>query len=315
MGCWIGEAEVRRLLRLEDLERAMERALVSYSSGGVAQPLRPVIAATGGFFAAMPALDRDAKVMGAKLVSVVPGNAVRGLATHQAVIVLFDLTTGKPLAAMDGRYITEMRTAAVSAASLRWLRPGEARRLALLGTGVQAGSHFEVLRRERGFEEICCWSPRAESRQRFEREHDDVRACASAEQAVRGADAIVVATQAGEPVLRAEWVKEGAHVMAVGACRPTERELDPELVAAAELYVDSRESALRESGDVAMGIREGRFGEDHIRAELGEVIAGMKPRCGASGRTTVFKSLGLACEDLAAARIVWERKEAQAEGS
>ncbi len=308
MSCWINEVEVRRLLRLDALEGAMERALTSYSSGRVTQPLRPVIEATDGLLATMPALDRDAGRMGAKLVSVYPGNAVRGLPSHQAVIVLFDSATGEPLAAMDGRYITEMRTAAVSAVSLQWLGPEAVKRLALVGSGVQARSHLEMLRRGRSFKEIRCWSPRKERRERFAGEHEGVRACETAEEAVRGADAIVVATQAREPVVRAGWVKEGAHVMAVGACRPNERELDPELVAGAELYVDSRESALRESGDVMLAIREGVFGEDHIRAELGEVVAGIKVGRGAKNRTTVFKSLGLACEDLAAAGLVWEAR-------
>ena len=305
MSCWINEAEVRRLLRLEELEAAMERALASYSSGRVTQPLRPVIEAAEGLLAAMPALNRDAGQMGAKLVSVYPGNASRGLPSHQAVIVLFDAGTGQPLAAMDGRYITEMRTAAVSAVSLKWLGPEAVKVLALVGSGVQARSHLEMLRRGRNFVEIRCWSPRKESREWFAREHRGVRACESAEEAVRGADAIVVATQAREPVLRAGWVKEGAHVMAVGACRPNERELDPELVASAELYVDSRESALRESGDVILAMREGWFGEDHIRAELGEVGAGIRPGRSGENRTTVFKSLGLACEDLGAAGLVW----------
>lgn len=288
----------------------MERALASFSSGRVTQPLRPVIEAAGGLLAAMPALNHDAGHMGAKLVSVYPGNAARGLPSHQAVIVLFDAGTGAPLAAMDGRYITEMRTAAVSAVSLKWLGPEEVRVLALVGSGVQARSHLEMLRRVRNFDEIRCWSPRKESRERFSREHQGVQARESAEEAVRGADAIVVATQAREPVLQAGWVKEGAHVMAVGACRPNERELDPKLVAAAELYVDSRESALRESGDVILAMREGWFGEDHIRAELGEVIAGIKPGRSTKSRTTVFKSLGLACEDLAAAGLVWEARSA-----
>jgi alanine dehydrogenase len=308
VSCWISEAQVRRLLRLDALEAAMERALASYSTGRVTQPLRPVIEAADGILAAMPALNRDAGQMGAKLVSVYPGNSLRGLPSHQAVIVLFDSGTGEPLAAMDGRYITEMRTAAVSAVSLKWLGPETVKVLALVGTGVQARSHLEMLGRERSFDEIRCWSPRRESRERFAREHEGVRACQSVGEAVRGADAIVVATQAREPVVQAGWVKDGAHVMAVGACRPNDRELDPNLVAAAELYVDSRESALRESGDVILAMRDAWFGEDHISAELGEVIAGVKPGRSEKSRTTVFKSLGLACEDLAAAGLVWEAR-------
>ncbi len=310
---WLDEAQVRRLLQLEALREAMERTLAAYSSGAVEQPLRPVVEAPGGaVFATMPAFIRDPRAMGAKLVTVFPANAARGMPTHRAVIVLLDAENGAPLVSMDGRYITEMRTAAVSAASLIWLGPKPARRLALVGTGVQAGSHLEMLRREASFDDVRCWSPRAGSRERFAAGHDGVRACASVEEAVRSADAIVVATASREPVLRADWVANGAHVMAVGACRPAERELDPKLVAEAELFVDSRESALGESGDVAMGIREGWFGADHIAAELGEVIAGAKAGRSGRGRVTVFKSLGLACEDLSAAAMVWERARAEA---
>jgi thiomorpholine-carboxylate dehydrogenase len=239
--------------------------------------------------------------MGAKLVCFYPKNAAADLPTHLATIVLFESATGRPLACLDGRRITEMRTAAVSAAITRHLAAADARVLALLGSGVQAQAHVEALRHVCRFEELRVWSRDASHAQRFAARHG-ARAM-EAEAAVRGADVIVTATSSQEAVLRGAWLKPGAHVNAVGACLPSWRELDDEAMRGSILIVDSREAALRESGDVILS-------QAPIFAEAGEVFTGTRhvPR----EATTVFKSLGLAVEDIATAQLVYEAVTAAA---
>ncbi len=294
---YIDEAGVRAALEWDPLIDVMEAALRAFSSGKVLQPVRSVLTIEEGgrYLGVMPAVAEEA--MGVKLVSFYPANAGKGLATHHAMIVLMRPETGEPMAAMDGTLITEMRTAAVSAAVTRRTARPDSRILAILGSGVQARAHLDALRRVRDFDQVRVWSRTPERAQRFAFEHgaiaaDDVRA------AVEGADVIVTATNAQEPVLRGEWVKPGAHVNAVGANRPNWRELDDELMTSSALIVDSREAALMESGDVILSGAS-------IYAEAGELFSGAKAAPPA-GRTTVFKSLGLAAEDIATARLVYE---------
>ncbi len=315
MAVWLNEAAVRRLLPLDELVEAMEEALKAFSTGEAAQPVRGVVEVGGGaLFAAMPALVRAPRGLGAKLVTVYPGNKARGLETHQALIVMFDAETGEPRAVMDGRYITEMRTAAVSALSLSLLGGKKTGTLAIVGTGVQAGSHVEMLGRVAKFEEVRFWSPREESRERFGRAHPGLRRCETAEEAVRGAGVVVLATSSAGPVVKEEWIGAGTHVMAVGACRPGQREMPAGLVARARVFVDSRAAAMVESGDILLAMEEGRIGAGHIAAEIGEVAAGRALGRRNAEEVTVFKSLGLAVEDVAAGRLVMERAEALGEG-
>lgn len=288
------EARVRALLHYEALIPAIERALIDLSAGHVHQPVRTIMAVPehAGLFGLMPAAYGD--LMGAKLVTVYPGNERLGISTHQAAVVLMSAKTGEPLATLDGRLITEMRTAAASAVATKLLaRPG-ARILAILGSGVQARSHLTALRLVRPFDEVRVWSPNAERAQRFATE---VGATAMpAEDAVRGADVVVTVTSSGEPVLKGAWLADGAHVNAVGAVGPTRRELDADAMRGA-VVVDSRAAALVESGDILLA-------KATIYAELGALLAGTTPLPHA--RTTVFKSLGVAVEDIAAARLVFE---------
>ncbi len=293
MTLYLNEDQVRTHLCMEELIPAMEKALIDFSAGRVVQPVRSVISVEkyGGFFLLMPALSDS---LGVKLVTFYPPNAERGLPTHMATILLFRPETGEPLAVMDGRLITEMRTAAVSAAATKLLSRGDAQVLAILGSGVQAHSHVEALRCVRNFKETRVWSRNPEHARRFA---DEVGAHAvSAEEAVRDADVIVTATSATEPVLRGAWLKPGAHVNAVGAARPDWRELDDDVMRNV-LFVDSRDAALRESGDVILS-------QAKIHAELGEVLVGVKPA--RAEETTVFKSVGLAVEDVAAAMLVYQ---------
>ena len=315
MALWLTEMNVRAVLSPVELIDVMEQALIDFSAGRVAQPVRTAIeAAERSFFAVMPALYRAQGVMGAKLVTVFPGNAACGKHTHLAAIALFDPEDGELLALLDGRYITEARTAAASAVSVKHLAREEARVLAILGSGVQAASHYEVLRTVRSFEEVRVWSPTEAHRERFAAQRAGVQAALSAEAAVRGADVVVVATSSVTPTIESAWVADGAHVIAIGACRPSQREVDPELTARARLVVDSREAALVESGDVVQSMAEGRFGEGHVSAELGEVAGGTKAGRTSAAEITLFKSLGLAVEDVTAAAVAYRRACAQGLG-
>jgi ornithine cyclodeaminase/alanine dehydrogenase-like protein (mu-crystallin family) len=313
---FLDEEQVRKHLRMADLIPAMEKALIDFSAGNVTQPVRQVIAVDppGGFYGMMPALTPEG--LGQKIVTFYPPNAERGIPTHMAIILLNDPQTGAPLATMDGRLITEMRTAAVSAAATKLLAPPDAKILAILGSGVQARSHVEALRLVRRFEEIRVWSPNKSHAESFA---EEIGAKAmSAEESVRGADVIVTVTSSKVPVLRGAWLKPGCHVNAVGACRPDWRELDDDAMRNV-VFVDSREAAMKESGDVILsGVK--------IYAELGEAFAGSpqdesvrpadkvhppSPGSGAAdnraNETTIFKSLGMAVEDIAAALLVYRR--------
>ena len=292
---FLDEEQVRHHLRMVDLIPAMEKALIDFSAGKVTQPVRSVIkvevAAATGFLGLMPALTPNG--LGLKAVTFYPSNAERGIPTHMATIFLVDPETGTPLAIMDGRLITEMRTAAVSSAATKLLAPPDAKVLAILGSGVQARSHVEALQLVRKFEEIRVWSPTREHAQRFAKE---IGATAmSDEGAVRGADVIVTVTNSKTPVLKGAWLKPGCHVNAIGACRPDWRELDDDSMRNV-VFVDSREGALKESGDVILSGAK-------IYAELGEALAGKIPA--RANETTIFKSLGMAVEDIAAAMLVY----------
>jgi ornithine cyclodeaminase/alanine dehydrogenase-like protein (mu-crystallin family) len=291
---FLSEEQVREHLRMADLIPAIEKALIDFSSGKVTQPVRSVIKVDppGGFLGLMPALTPDG--LGLKAVTFYPSNAEREIPTHMATIFLVDPQTGTPLAIMDGRLITEMRTAAVSAAATKLLASPDAKVLAILGSGVQARSHVEALRLVRTFEEIRVWSPTPEHAKQFASE---VGATAMPlEEAVCGADVIVTVTNSKEPVLQGRWLKPHSHVNAVGACRPDWRELDDEAMQRGVLFVDSREGALKESGDVILSGAT-------IYAELGEALAEKVPA--RADETTIFKSLGMAVEDIAAATLVY----------
>lgn len=302
---FFGEVDVRARLSMPALIETMREALVEFSSGRVQQPVRTVLQyGEHDLFGLMPTYVPSLPALGAKLVTVCHGNAKLGLGTHQAIIVMMDPRTGVAEAILDGRYITEARTAAVSAVSAQLLAREDAQVLAILGSGVQARSHREALTLVRRFREVRVWSP---NRDRLHRFASETGACAmeSAEAAVCGADVVVAATASPIPVIQSDWVCDGAHVIAVGACLPTQRELDPALVKRSRLVVDSRAAALKEAGDVIMGIAEGRWTADHIAAELGELPSRQNDR-----EVTVFKSLGLAVEDIFAAHLVLTGEQA-----
>jgi alanine dehydrogenase len=310
----LSEADVRALLPIDELIQALRAALGQFSAGRVVQPLRTVMALGGGssFVGVMPAAMQEPPALGTKLVTVFRSNAAAGLPTHLATIVLLDSTTGELLAVLDGRYITEVRTAAVSAIATDLLARQDATTLALIGSGVQARSHLEAIAHVRPVREVRVWSPNPEHRSAFARELQPrssavLRACTSAREAVEAADIIVLVTASAEPVVQNSWVADGAHVCAVGACRPDQREMETALVARARLFVDSRTAALAEAGDIVLPLEEGVFGEDHIAGEIGDLLLGRVPGRQAQQQVTIFKSLGLAVEDVAAAHVAYTR--------
>jgi ornithine cyclodeaminase/alanine dehydrogenase-like protein (mu-crystallin family) len=288
----LDEPAVQRRLRYEDLIPAIADALAALSAGQIVQPVRAVlpVARHRGFFAVMPAY-ADSGALGAKLVTFYPQNV--GIHTHHALIVMFKAETGEPLAVMDGRLITEMRTAAASAVATDRLARPDAAVLGIIGSGVQAGSHLAALRHVRPFKDVRVWSPR--NAKAFAERHG-VTAVASAGDAVRGADVVVVAANATKPVLEGRWLSPGTHVNAIGATRPEWRELDDDLVTTARVFVDSREAALRESGDV--------IAANSVVTEIGAVVAGTAPGRRDAREITLFKSVGVAVEDVAAASLV-----------
>jgi len=277
---------------MDDLIPAMARALADLSSGKAVQPVRSVlpVAEHQGFFGVMPAYNG---ALGAKIVTFYPNN--KGIHTHHGIILLFRPETGEPLATIDGRLITEMRTAAVSAVATKVLARPNSSVLAILGAGVQARSHLEALRLVREFREVRIWSPR--NAKAFAETYG-VSASGSAEEAVRGADVIVAVTSSMTPVIFGKWLSPGAHINAVGANRPSWRELDDDALALSKIYVESRESAMVESGDV--------IAAGNIFAEIGEVEAGTRPGRESDDEITLFKSLGCAVEDIAAADLAYQ---------
>jgi ornithine cyclodeaminase/alanine dehydrogenase-like protein (mu-crystallin family) len=290
---FLDENAVLGLLQMDELIPAIASALADLSSKKAVQPVRMVlpVADHSGFFGVMPAYNG---ALGVKIVTFYPQN--KDVHTHHGVILLFRPETGEPIAVIDGRLITEMRTAAASAVATDLLARPDSAVLAILGSGVQARSHLEALGVVRKFREVRVWSPR--NARAFAIAHG-VQAVETAQEAVRGADVIVIATSSMTPVLEGKWLSPGTHINAVGANRPTWRELDDDALGAAKMFVDSREAALVESGDV---IAAGR-----IFAEIGEVVAGVLPGRESRDEITLFKSLGAAVEDIAAADLVYQK--------
>lgn len=318
----LDEAAVASVLRMAPLIDLMERTLADFSTDRALQPVRTAMALEphGSFLASMPAYLRESGALAVKLVTLAEKNAALGMPTHLATVLLFDPATGALLAVMDGRLITEMRTAAVSAAAARSLARSGAATLALLGSGVQAKSHLEAFALVRALKRVRVWSPTRDHREAFAREQSArtglrVDALASAEGAVRDADLVVVATASREAVLCGAWLAEGAHVTGVGAFRPDRRELDGAAVARASVFVDSRAGAAAEAGDLIRAREEGAITAGHVRGEIGEVFAGRIAGRRDAREITFFKSLGMAVEDAATAQHVYQLARERGIGS
>jgi ornithine cyclodeaminase/alanine dehydrogenase-like protein (mu-crystallin family) len=289
----LGDRDVRECLPMAECVEAMERVLAGLARGELYQPLRPVFRPPGapGLIGLMPAHRTSAPPFYAlKEIVITPSNpAERGLDAHQGGVLLHDGETGELVALLNASPITEVRTAAVSAVATRALARKDAAVVAVLGTGVQSRSHVEAMRHVLPEAEIRVWSRRDEP---------------TPERALAGADVVCTCTTAAQPIVRREWLGPGAHVNAVGSSIPTTRELDAETVSAATVFVDRRESAQNEAGDLLLAIADGAFSFDRIAAELGDVLVGSHPGRTSPEELTLFKSLGLGVEDLAAAELV-----------
>lgn len=300
----LNEAEVRVALPPEECERAMADVLAARARGEAYNPLRSFMAAPGapGLMGLMPAHGHDAYAL--KAICVTPGNPRRGLDSHQGTVTLFDGDTGVPTAILNASAVTEIRTAAVTAVATRRLARADAGTLAVLGAGVQGRSHLRALRDVRPWREIRVHAPTAPHAAAVAEQDERATTAGSAAEAIAGADVVVTATTARTPIIDHAWLTPGAHVNAVGASTVNARELDTATVAAAALFCDSRESLRHEAGEFAHAIGERAItGEDHVQAELGEVLTGAHPGRTADDQLTLFRSLGIGVEDLAAARV------------
>ena len=310
--------QVAELMPMPECIKVMRDALAALARGEALVPLRTVMRVPGvsGFLGLMPGYISPRAgqegALGMKAVSVFPGNAQRGIDTHQGAVLLFEADTGRLSALMDGAAITAIRTAAVSGVATDVLARRDASELAILGAGVQARTHIEAIAAVRPLRRVRIWSRNAEHatalaaelRRRF---GFPIEAAPSAEAAVREADIVATVTASPEPILQRAWLKEGVHINAVGSSIPTSREIDTATMVAARLFVDRRESALAEAGDLLIAIGEGAVKGDHVQAELGEVIIGKNPGRRSPRELTLFKSLGLAVEDVASAAYIARR--------
>jgi ornithine cyclodeaminase len=311
----VSDRDVVALLPMTECIDAMTVALRALAQGSALLPLRQIVRLPNGrdAFGLMPAVLDDPPVLGAKVITVYPGNDATPYDSHQGAVLLFEREYGRLIAILDASTITGLRTAAVTAVATRLLSRPDSRTLALLGAGVQAATHLESISLVRQIDEVRVWSRsgvRAHAfAERFGGQGPRIVACATAREAVDRADIICTLTSSREPVLFGEWLSPGTHVNAVGASLATSRELDSAAVVKSRLYVDRRESTLNEGGDFLVPKREGLIGDDHIVGEIGELLVDPPRIAGrrTADEVTLFKSLGLAIEDLAAARRVYDR--------
>jgi ornithine cyclodeaminase/alanine dehydrogenase-like protein (mu-crystallin family) len=311
---FVNEALVHELLPMRSCIDLMRTALTSYARGEAVQPLRSLLRLPDGtgVLGLMPGYLGEPQAFGVKVVSVMPGNRGTAYESHQGVVMLFGVTHGEPLAILDATAITAIRTAAASGVATDVLAVREAGDLALIGCGTQASTHLAAVAAVRRLRRVRVWSRTRANAEAFSRREAARVSCAievmaTAEEAVRNADLICTVTSAREPVLRGAWLALGAHVNAVGACFATHRELDGEAVRRARLFTDSRESCLNESGDFRIALREGDIEDGHLLGEVGDVVLERVPGRISSGDITVFKSLGIAIEDLASAHAIHQR--------
>ena len=310
----VGSADVKRALSMSDCIAAVDTAMRALSSGGADVPLRTVMKLPGGrnFFGVMPGYLAEPQGLGTKIITIFPDNSKLGLSSHVGLVLLFDSEIGLPLAVMDAGEVTAIRTAAASAVATRALARHDASHLAILGTGEQAITHLEGISKVRALRSIRVWGRSPDKAAAFAQEQGSrlglkIETSQSIEDAVRSADIICTVTASREPILKGEWLQKGAHVNLVGASQQTAREADNEVVAVSRFFVDSRVSARAEAGELKHAIEAGLVSESHVLGEIGEVLNGK-----VAGRTsiddiTVYKSLGVAAQDMAAARVIYDR--------
>lgn len=318
---FVDASGVRRLLAMEVCVPLMREALCALSRRDVVLPLRSLVRLPdgSGLLGLMPGYLGEPQSFGLKVVTVMPGNHGTPYDSHQGVVMLFGVEHGEPLAILDASSITAIRTAAASAAATDALARRDAGDLALIGSGAQARTHLSAMRAVRPLRRVRVWSRSRENAERFAREEEGaagvaIEVAAGADEAVRGADLVCTTTASKEPVLRGEWLTPGAHVNAVGSCFPTTRELDTGAVRRSRFFTDCRESCLKEAGDFLIPLGEGAFAASHLLGEIGDVFLGRVPGRVSPSNITVYESLGIAVEDLAAAHAIHRRAVNLGEG-
>lgn len=310
----LSEKAVQGLLSVEELVGTLERAHIQFSTGNAVMPVRLVVPLPQikGRITSMPAYLSGDRALGMKVVTYFRENPKQGLPAILATVMLYSPETGKILAIMDGGFITAARTACASAMATKILANPETPVMGVLGAGVQSAAHIRALCRVRAMKSIKLYSPSGNSARRLKEELEPevkikIEPVKTAEEAARGADLLVTATTAPEPILNSSWLKPGAHINAIGSHRPDLREIDAVTMKRAKVFVDSREATMAECGDVLLAIKEGAIAERHASVEIGEVLAGKKPGRTTPEEITLYKSVGIAVQDVATAQLVYQK--------
>jgi alanine dehydrogenase len=318
----LSETQVQSLIDIDDLIATLEQAHIQYSTGKAVMPVRLVVPLPKiqGRITSMPGYLNNDRALGMKVVTYFQDNPKQNLPAILATIMLFSAETGKMIAAMDGSYITAIRTACASAMATKALANPQTPVLGILGAGVQARAHIQALTRVRKIEKIFLYSRSGSSAETIKGEMAPqidaaIEVAASAEQTARAADLLVTATTANEPILKQDWLKPGVHINAVGSHRPDSREIDGATVARARVVVDSREAIMAECGDILLAIKDGSITAENIHGEIGEVLAGTKPGRQAKDDLTLYKSVGIAIQDVATANLVYQKALKQGIGT
>jgi len=310
----LSEQQVRSIVDIEDFIAALEQAHIQFSSGTVVMPVRLVVPLPEikGRITSMPAFLSEGNALGIKIISYFQDNPKQGLPPILATISLYSTDTGKLLVLMDGVHITAIRTACASALATKVLANPETPVLGIIGGGVQARTHIRALSTVRSIDRVLIWSPSGTSAQKIKDELEgemgfEISPQDSVEAVVREADLLATVSAASEPILKAEWLKPGVHINAVGSHRPDLREIGSDTVRRATVVVDSRDAINNECGDILLAIKEGAISEAHIQGEIGEVLAGSKTGRTRTDEITMYKSVGIALQDVATAKLVYQR--------
>ena len=310
----LSEKQVQRLIDIDELIASLEQAHIQYSNGKAVMPVRLVVPLPQiqGRITSMPGFLNEDKALGMKVVTYFQENPKRNLPAILATIMLFSVETGKMIAVMDGSYITAIRTACASAMATKALANADTPVLGILGAGVQARAHIQALTHVRKIERIKIYSPSGASAAGIKKDLEPVKkitidVAGSAEDAVRNADLLVTGTTAKEPILKNQWLKAGVHINAVGSHRPDYREIDSATIARAKVVVDSREAIMAECGDILLAIKETAIDENYVYGEIGEILAGVKAGRSSADEITLYKSVGIAIQDVATANLVYRK--------
>jgi ornithine cyclodeaminase len=317
----VNHQEVQQFLTMGECVEAMAEVFKMLNRGNALNPLRSLmwLPDKTGVIGMMPAYLQDSQVMGIKAISVFPGNHATEYDSHQGTVMLFETQNGRLLAMMDAGKITAIRTAAVSGVATRLLASTDAENLAILGSGVQAATHLDAMRAVRNIKRVKVWSRNLDHAQSFARRESrrlslSIEAAESAEGAVEGADIICTVTSSPDPILQGDWIVPGTHINAVGSSVPFARELDTAAVVKSKLFVDRRESTLNEAGDFLFPQKEGAINEAHVLGEIGDILLDKVKGRESVNDITLFKSLGLAVEDVAAAHFIYQKLSNQGAG-